>query len=138
MDLSGTFGEHVRIRREFMKLTSTAAAERVGVSKAFWSDIEHGRRLPSDDVAERMRETLGADPAAWTLLLARERIGTDLYERVAKIVTAMERQRIRHAVNEQQERFREADAKNGRPSRRAEALSSIYPIIEPLASEVTA
>lgn len=83
-ELPRTFGDLVLGTRVARGMTATAAAEATGVGKAFWSDIEHGRRLPSDETAEQMCKVLGieADRNAWMLALVREKIGTAAYNLV--------------------------------------------------------
>jgi transcriptional regulator with XRE-family HTH domain len=124
-DMPRTFGDLVRAERMRAGMTATAAAAAVGVTKSFWSDIEHGRRWPAADVAERMRAALGVGAATWGLMLARERIGTELFDLVSKAAVVDERQRIRDAVRAAQDRFRE----RGNTSAAA-GLSSVYTILD--------
>lgn len=49
--------------RETEKLTQVEVAEKVGVARAYYTNIENGERRPSVDVAKRIGSTLGFD---WT------------------------------------------------------------------------
>lgn len=49
-----TFAEKLRSLRESRGLSVRAAAKQLGVSAPFLSDIELGRRFPSEEVLERM------------------------------------------------------------------------------------
>lgn len=51
----------VRVYREWRSLTARALATAAGVSAGHLSDIEAGRRQPSDDVRTRLAEALGVD-----------------------------------------------------------------------------
>lgn len=53
-----TLAEFVRARREAKKLSLRALATKVNVSAAFLSDLEHGRRFPSDDVRDQIADAL--------------------------------------------------------------------------------
>ena len=46
-------GDYVRIYRENMSLTQTALGEKVGMSRAYICDVEHGRRPISKDIAKK-------------------------------------------------------------------------------------
>ena len=46
--MTKTLGTVLREAREAKSLTLRALANKVGVSAPFWSDVEHGRRYPSD------------------------------------------------------------------------------------------
>jgi transcriptional regulator with XRE-family HTH domain len=51
-------GELLRKAREAHNLSLRKLAERVGVSPPFMSDIEHGRRWPGPEVADRLADAL--------------------------------------------------------------------------------
>lgn len=53
-----TFGEHIRALREQRDISVRELAKAVDVSAAFLSDVELGRRHPSEDVLERMAKAL--------------------------------------------------------------------------------
>ena len=53
-----SFGEHVRELREGRDLSLREFAKKVGRAPAFISDIEHGRRYPSDHVLTDMARVL--------------------------------------------------------------------------------
>lgn len=53
-----TFGEHIRWLREQRDLSVRELAKSLAVSAAFLSDVELGRRYPSDEVLERMAKVL--------------------------------------------------------------------------------
>ena len=58
-------GEKARAAiRKWRKLTQVEVAERVGISQGALSDIESGRREPSDEVAEEMAKALDV-PKEW-------------------------------------------------------------------------
>jgi DNA-binding XRE family transcriptional regulator len=50
--------------RKWRKLTQIELAEKIGISQGTLSDIESGRRAPSDEVAEKMAQALNV-PKAW-------------------------------------------------------------------------
>jgi transcriptional regulator with XRE-family HTH domain len=54
-----TFGERIRELREEKDLSLRESAKKLNVSAAFLSDIELGRRFPSDDVLSRIAKLLG-------------------------------------------------------------------------------
>ena len=47
------FGEQMQARRKAADITLKTLAERTGYSVGYWSDLEHGRRHWSDDLAAR-------------------------------------------------------------------------------------
>lgn len=55
-----TLGERVRDRRRQLKLSQLQAAEELGVSQPYLSQIEKGTRSPSGDVEQRILEWLAA------------------------------------------------------------------------------
>jgi transcriptional regulator with XRE-family HTH domain len=64
-----TLGQRVRELRQKADLALRDLGEKLKdpetgthVSAAFLSDIENGRRFPSDDLIDRIAEVLGADP----------------------------------------------------------------------------
>ena len=57
-----TFGDRVRTARARKHLTLRDAAEKIGRSASFLSDIEHDRRLPSEDVLQDLAQLLDLDP----------------------------------------------------------------------------
>jgi len=71
-----TFGDRVRTARARKHLTLRQAAERVGRSASFLSDIEHGRRLPSEDVLHDLAQLLDLDPD--DLMASSGRLPTDV------------------------------------------------------------
>ena len=54
-----TLGQHIRELREEKDLSLREFAKRLGLSAPFVSDIELGRRFPSDDVFEKIAQVLG-------------------------------------------------------------------------------
>jgi transcriptional regulator with XRE-family HTH domain len=54
-----TFGERIRELREQRDLSVRELAKKTKVSAPFLSDVELGRRHPSDDVLERIATVLG-------------------------------------------------------------------------------
>jgi transcriptional regulator with XRE-family HTH domain len=54
-----TLGEHIRELREHKDMSLRELAKKLGVSPAFLSDIELGRRFPSDEVLARIGKLLG-------------------------------------------------------------------------------
>lgn len=53
------FGQFLREKRDERDLSLRELARRAQVSAAFLSDIELGRRYPSDDVLQKLGEALG-------------------------------------------------------------------------------
>jgi transcriptional regulator with XRE-family HTH domain len=53
-----TFGERIRERREELDLSLREFAKQVNCSPPFISDVEHGRRFPSEQVLELMAQVL--------------------------------------------------------------------------------
>ncbi len=53
-----TFGERIRELREKQDLSVRELAKKLKVSASFVSDMELGRRYPSDDVLERLASEL--------------------------------------------------------------------------------
>ena len=49
-----TPGDYVRMYRENMNLTQAALGEKVGMSRAYVCDVEHGRRAISKDIAKKL------------------------------------------------------------------------------------
>lgn len=58
-----TFGEHIRELREKQDLSVRELAKRLEVSAPFLSDVELGRRYPSDEVLSRLAGALGSTVA---------------------------------------------------------------------------
>ena len=56
-----TLGTFIRRTRDEKDISLREFARRVGVSAAFASDIELGRRFPSDDMLERIAEVLDSE-----------------------------------------------------------------------------
>jgi transcriptional regulator with XRE-family HTH domain len=54
-----TLGERIRELRERNDLSLREFAKKINLSAPFVSDIELGRRFPSDDVLEKIAKTLG-------------------------------------------------------------------------------
>lgn len=54
-----TLGERIRELREEKDISLREFAKKLGVSPAFLSDIELGRRFPSDEVLTRIAKELG-------------------------------------------------------------------------------
>ena len=46
-------GDYVKMYRENMELTQAALGKKVGMSRAYICDIEHGRRAISKDIAKK-------------------------------------------------------------------------------------
>ena len=55
------FGHHLRVVRRERRMSVRELARRGSVSPSFISDIEHGRRMPSTDVAHEIIEALCGD-----------------------------------------------------------------------------
>ena len=53
-----TFGERIRELREGLDLSLRELAGKIGVSAAFLSDVELGRRYPSDELLEKLSKAL--------------------------------------------------------------------------------
>jgi transcriptional regulator with XRE-family HTH domain len=73
-----TFGDRVRTARARKRLTLREAAEKIGRSASFLSDIEHDRRLPSEDVLQDLAQLLDLDPD--DLMASSGRLPTDVAE----------------------------------------------------------
>lgn len=58
-----SFGDHLRKLRDARDFSLRELAEKVGVSAAFLSDVELGRRFPSDEKIEALAHALSVDPA---------------------------------------------------------------------------
>jgi transcriptional regulator with XRE-family HTH domain len=56
-----TLGTFIRRTRDEKDISLREFARRVGVSAAFASDIELGRRFPSDDMLEKIAEVLDSE-----------------------------------------------------------------------------
>lgn len=56
-----TFGDRIRVGRARKDLTLRQAAERIGRSPSYLSDIEHGRRTASEEVARQLASLLDLD-----------------------------------------------------------------------------
>lgn len=59
-----TLGERIRELREAADKSLRELARDVGVSAAFMSDIELGKRYPSDEVLEKIADELGTSAEA--------------------------------------------------------------------------
>ena len=46
-------GDYVKMYRENMELTQAAFGEKIGMSRAYICDVEHGRRAISKDIAKK-------------------------------------------------------------------------------------
>jgi transcriptional regulator with XRE-family HTH domain len=73
-----TFGDRVRTARARKHLTLRDAAERIGRSASFLSDIEHDRRFPSEDVLNDLAQLLELDPD--DLMASSGRLPTEVAE----------------------------------------------------------
>jgi transcriptional regulator with XRE-family HTH domain len=56
-----TFGDKIRALRNQLDLSLREVASKIGVSAAFLSDVELGRRFPSDDKLVLLAKELGVD-----------------------------------------------------------------------------
>ena len=56
--MTKTLGERIRELRETLDLSLREFAAKLNLSAAFLSDVELGRRYPSDDVLEKMAKVL--------------------------------------------------------------------------------
>ncbi len=56
-----TLGEHIRERREKLDLSLREFAKKLGCSAPFISDVELGRRFPSDEMLEQIAKALRLD-----------------------------------------------------------------------------
>ena len=66
-------GETIRAARVKAKMTPKALARKCGVSESFVNEVELGRRILSDDQAQRMLKVLGVkDPISNELAVANE------------------------------------------------------------------
>jgi transcriptional regulator with XRE-family HTH domain len=59
-----TLGERIRSRRQERGLSIAELARRSGITQPFLSEIERGRRNPSDEVLERLAQNLDLTPEA--------------------------------------------------------------------------
>lgn len=66
------FGELVR--RDRGAVQAIDAAKVAGVSRSFWSDVEHNRRVPSRIVASKMCGAVVGNWNEWLIAWARERL----------------------------------------------------------------
>lgn len=55
-------GDQLREHRLSKGMTMKEASKAVGVSASFWCDIEHNRRSPSPDVADRIIKLMNSKP----------------------------------------------------------------------------
>ena len=53
-------GEEIRDRRLALKFTLTEVAMELGLSKAYWSDVENGRRIPTVGTLKKFCGTFGS------------------------------------------------------------------------------
>ena len=60
--LRRTLARNIRTAREACGLTMTEAARRAGMSQAYWSMLEDGKRWPSRKMVVRMTKVLGLEP----------------------------------------------------------------------------
>jgi transcriptional regulator with XRE-family HTH domain len=58
-----TLGQKIRERREELDLSLREFAKKLACSPPFISDVEHGRRFPSEAMLEQMARVLKLDPA---------------------------------------------------------------------------
>lgn len=110
-------GAEVRAARKRAGLTLRALSRELGVAISYLCDIEHGRRVPSEDLLRRMADRLGLDldgllaragrldgrtreylvrtPAAMRLLrtLARLRLGEEAVAELEKRAAELSRRR---------------------------------------------
>ena len=63
-DMKTTLGERIRELREAADMSLRELSREVNVSAAFMSDIELGKRYPSDDVLEKIARSLGTTSEA--------------------------------------------------------------------------
>lgn len=68
-----TVGDRLRVGRARKRMTLRQTATTVGVSASYLSDIENGRKIPSEDVVLGLASALDLDPD--DLLAAAGRIG---------------------------------------------------------------
>lgn len=62
-------GHAIASERERAKVSQSDLAERIGVSKAFLCDVEHGRRYAGIDRVHQIVDTLGSRGRAASLIL---------------------------------------------------------------------
>jgi transcriptional regulator with XRE-family HTH domain len=74
------FGREVAARREALGLSLRELARRLDLSPGYMSDIEHGRRAPSDDTLEGLLHALecARERERWLALCGR--LPGDLFE----------------------------------------------------------
>lgn len=61
--------EALRLAREFHNLNQSQAAEKLGVSQSFLSEIESGRKTPSLEVLQRYAKAFSLPTSAFLLFL---------------------------------------------------------------------
>ena len=69
-----TFREMLKVAREGREISQKDMAERIGITPQYLCDLEHGRRLGSIDVVNRICDWLDLGPAGrreWHLAGAR-------------------------------------------------------------------
>lgn len=77
--MSGKLKDSIKSLRLKAGYTLRGFAEEVGISAAYLSDIEHGRRMPSDEVLHRMADKLKRVGASFEYLKSLDsRIEADL------------------------------------------------------------
>jgi transcriptional regulator with XRE-family HTH domain len=70
-----TVGDRLRVGRARKRLTLRKTAETVGVSASYLSDIENGRKIPSEEVVRAVAKALDLD--ADDLMAAAGRMGEE-------------------------------------------------------------
>lgn len=76
--MTATLGQTIREARLGRELSLRALADLLGRSASYLNDIEHNRRVPSEQVIEGLADVLGLD--ADSLLAAAGRVGEDAEE----------------------------------------------------------
>ena len=76
--MTTSLGQTIREARLGRELSLRALAERLGLSASYLNDIEHNRRVPSEQVIDGLAKEL--DLSADSLLAAAGRVGEDAEE----------------------------------------------------------
>ena len=82
------YGPKVRWLREGRREGLRVLARRLGITPSYLSDIEHGRRLPSSEVSDRIADAVGVDRDALYELAIAERVA-DWPERERRLTLAV-------------------------------------------------
>lgn len=82
-------GEALKRTRQFHRMTQTALADQLDISKSYLSEIENGKKTPTIDVLEKYSEFFGVPASSFLLFSESLESGRTNFKPAAKVLKIM-------------------------------------------------